>query len=443
MAEQAASTSTVQSPTKPKGRWLSTIMMAFSLVIDTAEGGLVNSLFPVIRDALGLNLANLGVFASISRFARMIFGPIWAMVADRYGRKKVLVFVTGIWGIWTVLAGLAQSYEQLLILYTIGAIGTVASEPIANAMVGDMFSSEERGKAFGVLRAAATFGAALLTPIIGQLARVEDGWRIGMFIMGGLSILGGILILFFVKEPKRGGVEQVLAGVEEDGTGEFRLAEVPKLLRIPTVLLLAGNLVFVTSLVLFAFAVTFLVDARGFHTADANIVFAVFILGFAISSLIGGFMGDWFERRNPNLGRVIFMQLYLVTFAVMSYLAMQVAWGSTITYYFVWFGFGLIGSFGFSGVVLPMVSAVVVPEMRSTAFALLFALIQGLITALLSLLMGSLADQYGLPNVMFWLITVPYALNAVYWFLFYKFYPQDVTNMKQQLESQLEEPAVG
>ena len=42
------------------------------------------------------------------------------MAADKFGRKKVLVFVTGIWGIWTALAGLAQNYTQLLILYTFG-----------------------------------------------------------------------------------------------------------------------------------------------------------------------------------------------------------------------------------------------------------------------------------------------------------------------------------
>ena len=67
---------------KPKGRWGGLLSMAFSFVIDSTEGGLINSLFPVIRDALGMNLGALGIFSSISKFARMIFGPIWAMVAD-------------------------------------------------------------------------------------------------------------------------------------------------------------------------------------------------------------------------------------------------------------------------------------------------------------------------------------------------------------------------
>ena len=433
------------APAKPKGRWRSLIAMAFALLVDNTEGGLINGLFPVIRDALGLSLTSLGLFTSISRFARMIFGPFWAMVADKYGRKKILVFVTGIWGVWTVLAGLAQTYPQLLILYSIGVIGTVASEPIANGILGDMFSSTERGKAFGSIRAIATFGAVIMTPLIGQLANVENGWRYGMFIMGGLSIFSGILILFFVQEPRVGGAEKELSvkdiDVEELDVNQFHLSEVLTLLHIPTILLLAVNLIFITSLVLFGFLVVFLVDVRGFTTANANIVLAFFILGFAISSVLGGFLGDWFERRNPRVGRVIFMQIYLVMFAVMSYLSMQISWPSTAAYYLIWFLFGLIGSLGFSGVVLPMVSAVVVPEMRSTAFALLFALIQGAISALLSLAMGMLSDRFGLANTMFWLITVPYAVNAVFWFVFYKYYPRDVANMKEELESRVAKAA--
>ena len=102
MSEAVLCESIPEQPRKVKGRWGGLLSMAFSFVIDSTEGGLINSLFPVIRDALGMNLSALGIFSSISRFARMIFGPIWAMLADKYGRKKVLVFITGVWGIWTI-----------------------------------------------------------------------------------------------------------------------------------------------------------------------------------------------------------------------------------------------------------------------------------------------------------------------------------------------------
>jgi len=143
-------------------------------------------------------------------------------------------------------------------------------------------------------------------------------------------------------------------------------------------------------------------------------------------------LGDWFERKNPDKGRIMLMQIYLLAFAVLTFLATQIAW-STTGFYVIWFVTGLVFSIGFSGCVQPMVSNVVPPEMAGTAFALLFALIQGLISALLSLAMGFLADKYGLRAVMLWMISVPYALNAIYWFSFYKTYPKDVAAVKEGL----------
>ena len=408
----------------PRGRWGSLVSMAFAFVVDNTEGGLINTLFPVIRQALGLDLGALGLLTSISRFARMIFGPLWSMLADRVGRKTILVIVTGVWGIWTALAGLSQNFTQLLILYSIGVIGTVASEPIANGLLADLFEEEERGKAYGAIRSIGTFAGLFLTPVIGSLANVQDGWRIGMYIMGGMSILSGILILLFVKERERP------AGAAKSTDGKMNWADMGKILKTPTMLLLAVQLLFITSLVLFSFFVTYYVDVRGWQTSEAAILYTVFMAGFALSSFLGGLLGDWFDKRFGPRGRVTLMQLYLISFAVMSFVAMQIDWGHGFMIYPVLFLFGLIGSIGFSGVVLPMVSAVVPANLSATAFALLFSLVQGLISALMSLALGYLGKAFGLQNVMFWLVTVPYAVNAVYWFLFYRVYPKDVEVQK-------------
>jgi MFS family permease len=418
---EAAIPQEVAPSSSRKGRWGSLTAMSFAFVVDNTEGGLINTLFPVIRAALALDLGALGLLTSISRFARMLFGPLWAMLADRYGRKRVLVIVTGVWGIWTALAGLSQNFTQLLILYSIGVIGTVASEPIANGLLADLFEENERGKAYGAIRSISSFAGLFLTPLIGQFANIEDGWRYGMYLMGGMSVFSGILILLFVKEPKR-----QTAIADDPDVGRFKLADAAKLFKNRTILLLAGMLPLVTSLVLFSFFVTYFVDVRGWQTAEAAILFTVFMAGFTLSSFLGGYLGDRFDKRFGPKGRIMLMQLYLATFAVMSFLALQIDWGRGILLYVVLFLFGLIGSIGFSGVVLPMVSAVVPPELSATAFAVLFSLVQGLISAVLSLALGYAAQAWGLPTVMFWLITVPYAINAVYWFLFYRVYPQDV-----------------
>jgi predicted MFS family arabinose efflux permease len=279
----------------------------------------------------------------------------------------------------------------------------------------------------------------LLTPLIGQLAGIPDnqGWRIGMYLMGGIGVLGGILTWMFATDPRKAGGIAVTATADEPAPASnkeerFQFADVPRLLAIPTVALLAVQLVFITSLVLFAFQVVFLVDVRKYSTQEATILTAVFFLGFTISSFVGGLLGDWFDQRNPRTGRIILMQLYLVAFAVMSFFAMQVDWGSHTVEYAIWLVFGLFGSIGFSGCVLPMVSNVVRPQYRGTAFALLFSFVQGALAAILSIFLGELAQRFGLRPVLLWLVTIPYAINAVFWFAFYTTYPRDQERLKQE-----------
>lgn len=404
---------------KKRGRGL--VALGFANVVDGFEGGLVTTLFPVIRDALGLQTSALGILAAMSRFSRMLFGPVWASLADRYGRKKILFIATGLWGLWTVAAGLAQDSTQLFILYGIGAIGAVASEPITNGLVVDMFSSKERGKAFGLLRTIATIASVIATPIIGQFANIDDGWRLGMFVMGGISVLSGFLILFLVHEPVRH--TPVVAVDPEARRFNFRAAT--DLLKTKTILFMAVQVTLTTSLVLFAFFVTFFVDARGWDTASASVLLAAYTFGAVFGGLLGGFLGDRMERIFGYRGRVIMMQGYLVLFAVSTFFLFQIDWGQGVAVYVVVFITGLIGSVGHPGAVLPIVGSAVPRAVVATAYALIFSFVQGLFAALFSLAFGFLADALGLQALMFWLISVPYLINAVLWTVMYRIYPRD------------------
>ena len=442
MAQEVAMSAATITQAPPKSRWLTVGILSTLQLVENGEGGLINSIFPLIRADLGLNLANLGVLTGVSRFARMIFGPIWASAADRFGRKLMLV-VTALWGIWTMSAGLAHNFNALLLLYAVGVLGTVAGEPISNGLVSDLFKPHERGSVYGVMRSLTGAGSILITPLLGQLAGLPGnvGWRYGMYIMGGIGVLSGILSWIFVIDPKHEVSdatfkEAAAAGAKRAGAEAFKLADVPKLLAIPTIALLGFELLFITNLVLFAFQVVFLTDVRHWSVQEATILTAIFFLGFTLSSFFGRLIGDWFARRNPHTGRVTLMQLYLAAFAVMSYVTMQANYPKGVLDYVLWFLFGLVASIGFSGCVLPMVSSVILPQYRSTAFVLLFSFIQGAIAAILSLLLGSLANRYGLQRVMLYMITVPYAINAVFWFVFYWTYPRDQARMRELLAMQ-------
>lgn len=408
--------------------------MGFSQAVDNSEGGLVRSFFPLIDAAFGVAEGMLGVMSSISMFARMIFGPFWAMMADRFGRKKILVLVTGVWGLWTVASGFAPDFTWLLILYAIGVIGTVASEPIINGLLPDLFKQSQRGKAYGTIRGIGTFVGVILGPAVGLFALGDDpnpdAWRYAMWTMGGISVLSGILIAMWVKDPRSNTARDDMMAE----AGRFRISDGVKLFKIPTVALMVGMLPLVTSLVLLSFYANFLVAERGISVFQGTLAMAAFSLGAVFSSVMGGRLADLFVRKLGEKGRIALMQLYLVAFGGAVALATQVPYQGFLPALLFTLVLGMVFSIGFSGCVLPMVSNVVPRQLNATGFAMLFSLVQGGITAVITLGVGFIAAATSSQTMFLWFVVVPYALNALYWFLFYRVYPRDVQRQKERTE---------
>lgn len=410
------------APVRPKGRSRTVAALGFSQAVDNSESGLVNSFFPLIRAAFGLDYGALGALTAIPRLSRMIFGPIWALAADRFGRKKVLFIVTGVWGIFTVAAGFAPSYPVLVALFAISAVGTVASEPILNGLLPDIFTSSERGKAYGLVRGIGGGVAIVLGPAVGLFGNDPEGWRYALWAMGFVSILSGLLILAWVPSAAATKGHSVALDPE---SGVFRFSDAFKLVRIPTIALMVLMIPFVTSVAVLPFYSTFLVDVRGYSVQESTVIMAVHSLGIMLSSFLGGYLGDLFDRRLGAKGRIVLMQIYLVTFAATVAFVTLVPVNDRLFVYPASFLLGLVFSIGFSGCVLPMVSTVVPLQLGATAFAFLFFFVQGGIAALFSLFAGRIADTIGLTSTFFWFMTIPYLINAVVWTGFYKTYPRD------------------
>ena len=106
--------------------------------------------------------------------------------------------------------------------------------------------------------------------------------------MGGIAVIGGILTWMFVQRPAQGRRHRRRRHRRRTGPGSPPTrSRVQVLARAAP----AGNshrgpagvqLVFITSLVLFAFQVVFLTDVRHYTTQEATIVTSVFFLGFTI-----------------------------------------------------------------------------------------------------------------------------------------------------------------
>ncbi|MFI6316765.1 MFS transporter [Nonomuraea sp. NPDC050556] len=407
------------------------------MLVDSTEASLVNSLFPVIRQSLGLSLGALGILSAAGKIVGVFAGPMWVWVARRWSRKGVLVLATGLWGVWGIAAGFAQDFTQLLIFYTILAAGYAAAHPIVTEVIGDLFDASARGKAVGLLYGVIALVGSVLGPIKGQLANVDDGWRWGLWGVGAFNVLLGLAVLLWFRDPGTGAAERQLADLDPETRAtqaKVTWASAVALLRIPSFLILLGSRLLSGHLLIGTFGVVFLVDVYGFSTATASIVLLPFGVGYFLGNIAGGFAGDWAVRRSPRYGLVAVLQAAQIGFAVAALLGTQIHFDTIIP--FAAF-FALMGAAqGVNpGINRPMIMAITPPELRGAAFAIYISIFEAIGWAVFSLCAGFLGDLIGLKQVFLWVLVILMLANGAYLTLLYRPYARDVARVQDDLDA--------
>ena len=129
---------------------------------------------------------------SIGAFLSSIVGFFYM---DRFGRKQALMFINAGFAIGTILCGFANSYVQLLLFrFITGVFGGIIGA-LALAIISDLFLFKERGKAMGILMGAFSVASALGVPF-GLFLADYLHWHVPFFVVGGISLLLGLLIHF-------------------------------------------------------------------------------------------------------------------------------------------------------------------------------------------------------------------------------------------------------
>jgi multidrug resistance protein len=118
--------------------------------------------------------------------------------ADKFDRKKLLVFFFSGFLIGTIYCAIAPNYNQLLIARIVtGLFGGVISS-ITFAIVSDLFRLDQRGRVMGFVQTAFAVSQILGLPI-GLLLANHFGWHAPFWMIAGFGIVIGLVILFFMK----------------------------------------------------------------------------------------------------------------------------------------------------------------------------------------------------------------------------------------------------
>lgn len=147
----------------------------------------------------GVSPTQLGNVAGATNLGVLLGALVLSVVADKIGRRPVLVWGTLFFAIMTLFTAAANSINTLLILRFIGGVGLGCIMPNATALIGEYSPKRSRVMLMMGVTVGFTAGAAL-AGIISYLMIPVFGWR-SVFLVGGvLPLLIGILMFFRLPE---------------------------------------------------------------------------------------------------------------------------------------------------------------------------------------------------------------------------------------------------
>ena len=172
----------------------------------------------IVRNLGGAELYNWVVISYL--LTSTITVPFYGKLSDLYGRRPMLLIGVAIFLVGSVLSGLSQDMTQLIIFRGVQGIGAGALFPTSLAVIGDLFTPQERGKYQGFI--GAVFGvASLVGPALGGFITDTWGWHWIFFVNIPIGIISMILIARLLPTVKRPDASKDLDFL---GAGVFTVA---------------------------------------------------------------------------------------------------------------------------------------------------------------------------------------------------------------------------
>jgi predicted MFS family arabinose efflux permease len=259
--------------------------LQFTVILDFL---ILSPMGAILLPELHVATSQFGLLVSVYAFSAGISGLLTAGFADKFDRKKLLLFFYSGFILGTGLCGVANTYHFLLAARIItGTFGGVIGS-IGMAIAADLFPLEQRGRVMGVIQTAFAASQVMGLPV-GLYLSNKWGWHAPFLMIAGIGAAVGLVIIFGLKP-----IKQHLTMKHDRNAFQhlFKTVSRPMYLRgfAATVLLATGGFM------LMPFSSAFTVNNLGITLAQLPMIY--FVTG--ISSII---VGPLLGRLSDSVGK--------------------------------------------------------------------------------------------------------------------------------------------
>jgi predicted MFS family arabinose efflux permease len=170
-------------------------LLQFTVVLDFM---VLSPLGVILLDKLHINTSQFGLVVSAYAFSAGASGLLAAGFADKFDRKKLLLFFYVGFIIGTILCGIAPTYTFLLVARVVtGLFGGVISS-VSFAIITDLFKMEVRGRVMGFVQMSFAVSQVLGIPV-GLVLANHFGWHAPFWMLSVFGTLLGIAIAIYMQ----------------------------------------------------------------------------------------------------------------------------------------------------------------------------------------------------------------------------------------------------
>jgi MFS family permease len=284
-------------------------------IINMVDRNLITSFGADIINDLNLSDFQFGLLTGpIFVVFYSIAGLFMGALADLVHRPRLIAAALVLWSVLTALAGMAKNFTQIGIARLFIGIGESAMTPSALSMLADIFPKAKRGTATGIYYLGVPLGAGASFIVAGILGPMI-GWRNCFIVLGAFGMLL-VLVLLFLKDPKRGAMEKDDSAATEQQTNRligsswrYVISDVFAVLKSSPALFwtMIGAVILHIPIGAGQFAIVWLERERGFGLGEISTTYGLIYIVFGTAgTLLGGMLSDWYQARFKG-GRVRFL----------------------------------------------------------------------------------------------------------------------------------------
>jgi len=188
-----------EDPVMKARRWKSLIAASLGWTLDAMDWMLLSLSLTLIGKEFNLQMTDLGFLATATLAGAALSGLFMGVIADYFGRVRMLT-VTMIWyAVFTAACGFAQDYTQLIILRFLTGIGLGGEWGIGAALVSEYWPEKYRARATCFVHSGWPIGYGLASLAYMYIAPTH-GWR-GLFFLGVIPAIVALWVRYSVPEP--------------------------------------------------------------------------------------------------------------------------------------------------------------------------------------------------------------------------------------------------